>query len=308
MSPNARSPIGRRRGWRPRGGKPSSACKRTRTWNQSFAGRYPFANTENDASLPELARFLRPQGGLINSFLGSQLAGVLELQGDRWVPVGRAFGTAAGGDSLAFDPEFLRAINMLQKIAAHMLVQGEPQYRFDFQPVPTPGLTDTRLTLDGQTLHYYNQRETWHALTWPANPPLSQSPGTRLQWQTEQAGTNKNFEYTGRWSLVRLLERAHVEPMDSATLQLTWQARPDAPTRPTPAEKPHDDAAVTREAMAPAPQQLTYPIRYLMRTEIGKGPLELLALRGFAMPQRIFAGRGTGTPARAATATNAEAS
>ena len=189
-----------------------------------------------------------------------------------------------------------------------MLVQGEPQYRFDFQPVPTPGLTDTRLTLDGQTLHYYNQRETWHALTWPANPPLSQSPGTRLQWQTEQAGTNKNLEYTGRWSLVRLLERAHVEPMDSATLQLTWQARPDAPARPTPAEKPHDDAEVTREAMAPAPQQLTYPIRYLMRTEVGKGPLELLALRGFALPQRIFAGRGTGTPTRAATATNADAS
>ena len=262
------------------------------TWNQSFAGRYPFANTENDASLPELARFLRPQGGLINSFLGSQLAGVLELQGDRWVPVGRAFGTAAGGDSLAFDPEFLRAINTLQKIAAHMLVQGEPQYRFDFQPVPTPGLTDTRLTLDGQILHYYNQRETWHALTWPANPPLSQSPGTRLQWQTEQAGTNKNLEYTGRWSLVRLLERAQVEPMDSATLQLTWQARPDAPATPTPAEKPHDDAEVARQAMAPAPQQLTYPIRYLMRTEVGKGPLELLALRGFALPQRIFAGRG----------------
>ncbi len=262
------------------------------TWNQSFAGRYPFANTNNDASLPELARFLRPQGGLINSFLGSQLAGVLELQGDRWVPVGRAFGTAAGGDSLAFDPEFLRAINTLQKIAAHMLAQGEPQYRFDFQPVPTPGLTDTKLTLDGQTLHYYNQRETWHALTWPANLPPSQSPGTRIQWQTEQAGTNKNFEYTGRWSLVRLLERAHVEPMDSATLQLTWQAKPDAPAKPATPEKSHDDAEVTQEAMALAPQQLTYPIRYLMRTEVGKGPLELLALRGFTLPQRIFVGRG----------------
>ncbi|MFL9904711.1 ImcF-related family protein, partial [Paraburkholderia fungorum] len=47
------------------------------TWTRSFAGRYPFANTDNDASLPELARFLRPQGGLIGAFLGSQLAGVL---------------------------------------------------------------------------------------------------------------------------------------------------------------------------------------------------------------------------------------
>lgn len=253
------------------------------TWNQSFAGRYPFANTNNDASIPELARFLRPQGGLISAFLGTQLAGVLELQGDRWVPAGRAFGTATGGDSLAFDPGFLKAINTLQRIAAHMLVQGEVQYRFDFQPVPTPGLTDTLLTLDGQTLHYYNQRETWHALTWPANDP--QNLGTRIQWQTEQAGTNKSYEYTGRWGLVRMLERARVEPIDSATVQLTWQAVSDA--RPTQTKPDHDEQ-VDREPMAAAPSTMTYPVRYLMRTEVGSGPLELLALRGFVLPERIF--------------------
>lgn len=50
-------------------------------------GVYPFASTVNDASLPELARFLRPQGGLIDTFLATQLAGVIQLQGDQWVPV-----------------------------------------------------------------------------------------------------------------------------------------------------------------------------------------------------------------------------
>ena len=258
------------------------------TWNRSFAGRYPFASTDNDASLPELARFLRPQGGLINAFLGAQLAGVLELQGDRWVPAGRAFGTAAGGDSLAFDPAFLKAINTLQRIAAHMLVQGEAQYRFDFQPVPTPGLTDTQLTLDGQKLHYYNQRETWQALTWPATNPQSQTPGTRLQWQTEQAGTNKSYEYTGRWALVRMLERAKVEPIDSATVQLTWQAVSDAAPKSAQAQSPDSDAQVDQEPLVAAPSTLTYPIRYLMRTEVGSGPLELLTLRGFVLPERIF--------------------
>lgn len=277
------------------------------TWNQSFAGRYPFANTNNDASIPELARFLRPQGGLIHAFLSNQLAGVLELQGDRWVPAGRAFGTSAGGDSLAFDPEFLRAINTLQKITAHMLAHGEPQYRFDFQPIPTPGLTETKLILDGQTVHYYNQRETWHSLSWPANPPPSQQPRTQIQWQTEQAGTNKSYEYTGRWSLVRMLERAHVEPIDSATLQLTWRGTPDAPAKAEKPETPYDDAEVAHAPMAPAPQNVTYPIRYLMRTEVGKGPLELLALRGFTLPQRIFMDRRAApTPGRAARGVNTE--
>ncbi|MGQ7933535.1 ImcF-related family protein [Paraburkholderia sp. D1E] len=282
------------------------------TWNRSFAGRYPFANTDNDASLPELARFLRPQGGLIGAFLSSQLAGVLELQGDQWVPA------TTGSQALAFDPAFLKAVNTLQRIAGHLLSQGEPQYRFEFKPVPTPGVTDTLLTLDGQKLHYYNQQETWQALTWPSNNP--QDLGTRLQWQTEKAGTSKNFEFGGRWGLVRMLERARVEPIDSATYQLTWQGAPDSkPLKPVQANRPalapastsaatttgtsetadnqaDDDAQgstpLTAQApLTPASVDLTWPLSYLMRTDVASGPLELLALRGFVLPTRIFAGR-----------------
>ncbi len=48
--------------------------------------------------------------------------------------------------------------------------------------------------------------------------------GHALAWQTETAGTNKRFEFNGRWAFVRMLERAHVEPIDTATYQLTWKA------------------------------------------------------------------------------------
>ncbi len=96
---------------------------------------------------------------------------------------------AAGARGITFDPEFLKTINILQRIGAHMLVQGDPQYRFELKPIATPGLTDTKLTIDGQKLHYYNQRETWNRMTWPASN--LQDPGTLLQWQTEKAGTNK---------------------------------------------------------------------------------------------------------------------
>jgi len=257
-------------------------------WGRSFAGRYPFADTANDASLPELARFLRPQSGLIHAFLGSQLAGVLELQGDQWVPA------AQGGRTLPFDPAFLKGINALQRIATRMLAHGEAQYRFELMPVPTPGLIDTVLTVDDQKLHYYNQREMWQSMRWPVNN--LQAPGTRLQWQTEAAGTNKNYEFDGRWGLVRMLERAHVEPIDSATLQLTWQGAPDT-SGPGPAvpegqgAAPDPDSLTTRAAKAPVPSVMVYPVSYQMRTEVGHGPLELLALRGFVLPSRIFADR-----------------
>jgi type VI secretion system protein ImpL len=249
-------------------------------WGRSFTGRYPFADTANDASLPELARFLRPQGGLIQSFLAAQLAGVLELQGDQWKPA------AMGGQAVAFDPAFLDAINRLQRIGVRLLAQGEPRYQFELKPIPAPRLTDTLLTLDGQQLHYYNQRETWQAMIWPASTP--DSPGTRLQWRTEAAGTNKHYEFTGRWGLVRMLERASVEAIDSATFQITWHGSPDSLVSNLP---PEPDSLMPRAAMQPVSKDIAYPIRYLMRTELGQGPLELLALRGFVLPSRIFADR-----------------
>jgi type VI secretion system protein ImpL len=266
-------------------------------WNRSFAGRYPFASTANDASLPELARFLRPQGGLIDTFLSTQLAGALQLQGDQWVPAssGAGVGSGAASTARAFDPAFLKAINTLQQIAGHMLAQGEPQFVFGLKPVPTPGVTDTLLTLDGQTLHYYNQVESWSTMTWPSGEP--QKAGTRLEWQTDTAGTNKSFEFPGRWALVRLLERARIEPVDGATYQLTWQATPenaDPKSGVTRADGLVDLAAqVAHEPLAPAPSDMTHPLRYLIHTDVGQGPMELLALRGFVLPSRIFVDRSS---------------
>lgn len=258
-------------------------------WNRSFAGRYPFANTGNDASLPELSRFLRPQGGVVGTFLSTQLAGVLTLQGDQWVPA--SSGSGASSAARTIDPAFLDAINLLQRIANHMLAQGEPQYAFDFKPVPSFGVTDTRLTVDGQNLHYYNQQEVWQTFTWPSNEP--QKAGTRLEWQTEQAGTNLNMEFGGRWALVRLLEHAHVSPVDTATYLIAWQAMPQATAAGAKADD--NDALTEQGPLKPAPASLAHPLTYLMRTEVGKGPLELLSLRGFALPSRIFVPR-TATP------------
>jgi len=51
--------------------------------------------------------------------------------------------------------------------------------------------------------------------------------------------------------------------------------------------------------MAAAPADMAYPIRYLLRTEVGHGPLEMLWLRDFVLPSRIFAieKRAAATPA-----------
>jgi type VI secretion system protein ImpL len=161
------------------------------------------------------------------------------------------------------------------------------------------------LSLDGQKLHYYNQRETWQAMHWPTNN--LQDLGTRLQWQTETAGTNKSYEFGGRWGLMRMLERAHIEPPDSATYQLTWQGIPDTmdSTTGTNVNKPasEDPESLTaRAAKRPPPAEVAYPLSYQLHTEVGQGPLEMLALRGFVLPSRIFVGREPQALARATPA------
>ena len=50
-------------------------------WRSAFDGRYPFAASNNDASLPMLAEFLRKDSGRIERFLNSELSGVLHKEG-----------------------------------------------------------------------------------------------------------------------------------------------------------------------------------------------------------------------------------
>jgi len=58
----------------------------------SFASRYPFSPTTADASFAEFGRYVRPDTGLINRFIGIELAGVLKRQGG---PVGAQRARAA---------------------------------------------------------------------------------------------------------------------------------------------------------------------------------------------------------------------
>ncbi|KIG09962.1 ImcF-related family protein [Caballeronia concitans] len=116
---------------------------------------------------------------------------------------------------------------------------------------------------------------------------------------SELADTNKRFEFSGRWALVRMLERAHVEPIDTATYQVTWQAKAQFEDTRYAAQKATDtsdqDALNAHGPAAPAPADIAHPLTYMLRTDVGRGPLELLDLRGFTLPTRIFVKRETVT-------------
>ena len=227
-------------------------------WNDSFGGRYPFAEVDNDASLPELARFLRRDGGLIAQFVEQQLSGILERQGDHWIAT-----QADGGRQLQLDPEFIAALNQLTRISNRLFAEGDARVRFELKPFGTGSIADMRLINGEQKLHYANHHEQWQAMAWPGT---ALSGATQLQWESEHSGLRAELGATGRFGLIRLLGQATVTQVDGAQYQLVWQSA-----------------------------QGTEPLRMLLRSEVGAGPLEVLTLRGFRLPQRVFVMAAAGT-------------
>jgi type VI secretion system protein ImpL len=219
-------------------------------FDTAFNGRYPFFDTQADASFAELSRYVRPDTGLIAQFLATQLGGVLTRQGDQWVPRSLAPAT------LRFDPAFLKAIQQLDTLGAHLCPQGDAGYRFQMMALPTPNVVRTTLTIDQQQIVYFNQRESWTPLRWPGDGLYDHAA---LAWQPLDTSQRTAFDAPGDWAFLRLLAQAQVKQLDSARYALTWQ------------------------------QPGAEPLRYVLRTQIGAGPLELLSLRDFRMPQQVFA-------------------
>jgi type VI secretion system protein ImpL len=226
-----------------------------RDWQGAFAGRYPFAATGSDASLPMLGQMIRADAGRIDQFLQQQLGGVLRKEGSRWVA------DARHSQGLRFNPKFLAAINQLSHLADVLYTDGGMGLSFELRGKPVRDVVQTTFILNGEKHEYFNQKERWQRFSWPG---FSQHPGTRLSWISVQANERLYGDYEGTWGLIRLLEQAKVTTLNDTDSQFRLQLR------------------------APDGLDLTWHLR----TELGAGPLALLKLRGFELPAQIFLGEG----------------
>lgn len=225
-------------------------------WNNAFSGRYPFKNVSSDASLPLLAKYLNTDTGRIARFLQNNLSGVLRREGNRWVP------DTINTRGLTFNPAFLKAINTLSEIADVAFTTGNAGLHFELRPGTATGVMQTTLITDNQKLIYVNQMPVWKRFTWPAD---TEAPGASLSWISTQAGTRQYADLPGSWGLIRLLEMARrkAAPGVASGWSLSWQAQ---------------DGRM---------------LNYTLRTDAGEGPLVLLKLRNFVLPETVFELSGT---------------
>ena len=218
-------------------------------WEKSFAGRYPFKNSDNEASLAELARFLRADTGIIDQFITNELNGVLEKKGGSWTV------NTANAQGLNFSPKFLGALKLFNDISSELLTSGDVALSFDLMPRSGNQVVRTELIINKQKLEYFNQSPMWQRINWPGD---GYSPYSQLSWNSNATGLRLYGYYNGDWAWIRLLESASVKPLDSSRYELIWK---------TPDE---------------------HNLRFILRTQLGGGPLTLLKLRNFTLPPRVF--------------------
>ncbi|SSL97018.1 type VI secretion protein VasK [Klebsiella variicola] len=218
-------------------------------WHTAFDGRFPFAASKSDASLPMLAEFVRKDSGRIERFLTTELNGVLHKEGSQWVP------DKVNSHGLVFNPAFLRAINQLSQLSDILFTDGSQGISFELQARPAPEVVETQLTIDGQKLRYFNQIADWQTFRWPGE---TYKPGTLLTWTSVNAGTRLFGDYSGTWGFIRWLEQGKRQQLERSQWMMSFTA-PDGRT-----------------------------LQWVLRSQLGSGPLVLLALRGLTLPDQIF--------------------
>lgn len=158
---------------------------------------------------------------------------------------------------LTFNPDFLKAINTLSHISDVVFTRGEAGLSFELRPGTADGIMQTTLVIDSQKLTYMNQMPVWKRFSWPAD---TEAPGAALSWISTQSGTRQYADMSGAWGWIRLLDKASVSAYSGtgSSYSVSWKAQ---------------DGRL---------------LNYTLRTEAGEGPLALLALRNFTLPQAIF--------------------
>ncbi len=191
-----------------------------RTWNaqvfdpfdKSLGTKYPFAaDSRVEATAAEIGQMFGPDG-TISKFVQTTMGALVVRRGDTisartWADMGLRLNSSFANN-----------------LARYVATQGatgstQPQTNFQLQPIPTPGLIEFSIEIDGQNMRYRNGRQDWVNFTWPSS--LGQ-PGARISAVTTDGRTIDIVTFPGQFGLEKLINSAQRKKLDSGMFAMTW--------------------------------------------------------------------------------------
>lgn len=175
-------------------------------WDQMIAGRYPVTDSVNEASVRDLEHFIDPDQGVLSVFRRNE--------------IGDLAGSGSGQRSPMVDPRMLSSIDDATALGRVIDSLSDLRNGFEIQMNPTAGLTDIILTIDGQRLHYRNNTQAWERMTWPGD---GEAFGARMDIVNRNGQRHTVFDYPNRWGFLRMIDSAHITPIDNARQRFSWR-------------------------------------------------------------------------------------
>lgn len=183
--------------------------------------KYPFSDSRVEASPSEIAQYFGPDGS-ISKFLQGSLGPLVTRRGDTIAPRTWAnMGIALSADFTNNIPRYVMPLGAAIGNAATGAAGGsEGEINFQLQAIPTPGLSEIVVEIDGQPLHYRNGPQDWNTFKWPSP---TNAPGARIYGVTLDGQTIEIANFPGRFGLNKLISGAEKTKLSEGTFSLAWR-------------------------------------------------------------------------------------
>ncbi|TCS39468.1 type VI secretion system protein ImpL [Paucimonas lemoignei] len=201
-----------------------------RTWmaqvyepfNRSLASKYPFAaDSRVEATPGEISQVFGPDGA-ISKYVQSAMGPLVIRRGDTlatrtWADMG-----------VRLNPQF--SANLARYVAAQGHAgtasspsgnAGQAQTNFQLLPIPTPGLLEYSVEIDGQLMRYRNGQQEWHSFAWPN---VLGQPGAKITAVTNDGRTVEIVNFPGQFGLEKFINSAQRKKLDNGIFHMSWDS------------------------------------------------------------------------------------
>ena len=221
----------------------------------TLANKYPFSNSQNEIRPVEIVYFVGP-GGTVEKFIDEYLKGLVVKRGGQLVP--RTWSDLG----VRLNPQFMTNVGRLSSLGSALTRSGGgggggEASRFELRPIPTPGIAEITVEIDGQTLRYRNGPQPWQTFNWPGGD----SQGARIQVIANNGTVTTVSSQPGLMGLMRMIGESNRKlDANMASGQMEWRFKgPDG----------------------------TQSIKLDFRATGGLNPMQLAGLGSINLPRRI---------------------